>query len=240
MAASVHDVTQFVTNLVNGVSERATADGPTTQSRAVKEKDLVPMVKSAQKWVSEKMAERSITPTRLIVEVPNIAYDAVSFSLPTGFVHVYNIWERENDSEQPWTLMRYATVPINYTATTKRNVYDFQAGVTLEVTMPAATVATEFKVDGGKLIMVEEAAMPTSDIDLIPYAFDPIAYYTASLALMKPPSDLGMSREFKQVAEERLNSLITINTQMQQQRPMRPAAAFNSGFRFNRGPYGGY
>ena len=113
--------------------------------------------------------------------------------------------------------MRYATVPINYTATTKRNVYDFQAGVTLEVTMPAATVATEFKVDGGKLIMVEEAAMPTSDIDLIPYAFDPIAYYTAS-PLMKPPSDLGMSREFKRVAEERLNSLITINTQMQQQR----------------------
>lgn len=240
MPATLHEVTQFVTNLINGVSERATPDGPRTQTRAVKEKDLVPMVKSAQKWVSEKMAERNITPTRLIVEVPNIAYDAVSFSLPTGFVHVYNVWERENNSDDPWTLMRYASIPMNYTATPKRGVYDFQAGVTLQITIPAATIATEFKVDGGKLLTVEDAAMPLSDVDLIPYAFDPIVYYTASLALMKPPSDLGLSREFRGVAEERLNSLITINTQMQQQRPMRAAAAFNSGFRFNRGPYGGY
>lgn len=240
MAATLHDVTQFVGNLINGVSERATPDGPTKETRAVKEKDLVPMVKSAQKWVSEKMAERSITPTRLIVEVANIPAASESFSLPTGFVHVYNIWERENGTTEPWTLMRYAPIPMNYTAVPKRSVYDFQAGVTLQVTVPASTVITEFKVDGGKLITVADAAMPISDIDLIPYAFDAIAYYTASLALMKPPSDLGMSREFKGVAEERLNSLITINTQMQQQRPMRAAAPFNSGFRFNRGPYGGY
>lgn len=240
MAATVHDVTHFVGNLVNGVSERATPDGPTKETRAVKEKDMLPMVKSAQKWASEKLAERNITPTRLIVEVPGIAADAVSFSLPTGFVHVYNIWERENGTTDPWTLMRYGTIPMNYTAVPKRSVYDFQAGVTLQVTIPTSTVATEFNVDGGKLLMVEEAAMPLSDIDLIPYAFDAIAYYTASLALMKPPSDLSMSREFKGVAEERLNSLITINTQMQQQRPMRAAAPFNSGFRFNRGPYGGY
>lgn len=240
MAATLHDVTQFVGNLINGVSERATPDGPTKETRAVKEKDLVPMVKSAQKWVSEKMAERSITPTRLIVEVDGIPAADESFSLPTGFVHVYSIWERENGTTQPWTLMRYAPIPMNYTATPKRSVYDFQAGVALQVTIPASTVITEFKVDGGKLITVADAAMPISDIDLIPYAFDAIAYYTASLALMKPPSDLGMSREFKGVAEERLNSLLTINTQMQQQRPMRAAAAFNSGFRFNRGPYGGY
>jgi len=237
MAGTVHDVTMDVQNLVNQQPSRATAGGPPTLERAVKAVNLVPLIKSAEQWASEEMTKRNITVTRLRVEVPNVAAASTSFSLPTGFVHVYQMWEREANSDTDWLSMRYTAIPVNYTPAANRGVYDFQAGVTEQVTIPAGTEISEFLVDGAKIMTVTADAMPTTSVDLIPFAYDAIVYYTAHLALLRPPSDLGLSREFKQTAIERLNSLITINTQMQQQRPMRPAPSFNSGYRLGYGAY---
>jgi len=239
---TVHNVASDVVNLINEATPPAGPDSqPKREPRKIKAVELVPTVRQAMRWASEQFVERGITNVKQILEVENIAYDAVSFSLPTGFVHVYNIWERGDGTTENWKLMKYGPIPMNYEAGTNRCVYDFQTGVTLQVTIPSCTRATDFKVEGLKVLTVDASTMPDDDVDLIPFAYDAIVMYTAHLALRKPPSDLSLSREYLATAEDRIKVLANINTQQQQQRPMRPAPGFNSGFRYNRGQYqGGY
>lgn len=185
-----------------------------------------PWAQAAQRWAVSRMWE-TMSQHVLTTSTASATAGQAGFQLALRPIEV---WERKNGTTLPWTLMTHVeSLPPNATVGAMRRIWTWTGG---EVRLPLGTQTQDFLVH--TLSPSTEISMPSDTMDLLPSFFDnAVLFYTAFLGAVATDQN-AKAQVYRDEASTALHTALNTILHLTQQLPVRPIAAFSSGF---RGPW---
>lgn len=187
---------------------------------------VAPWAQAAQRWAVSRMWE---TMSQQVLTTTTSSATAGQAGFVAGQRPI-EIWERKNGTTLPWTLMTHVeSLPPNAAVGAMRRIWTWTGG---EVRMPLGTQTQDFLYH--TLSASTEVTMPADTMDLLPSFFDnAVLFYTAFLGAVATDQNT-KAQIYRDEASTALHTALNTILHLTQQLPVRPIAAFSSGF---RGPW---